>query len=108
MLNDYRYAEQSKHYREWAVGYNAKIESAIRIQRDRKGNITGWVLEAAIPFTDLAEAEHAPPQLGDVWLFNVFRIAQKDATNCEYSAWVPTHADFHPPYEFPRLRFVER
>jgi len=106
LLSSYKYDEQVKHYKEWALSYNPKIESATKIQRDAGGQIAGWTLEAAVPFADLAEADHVPPRAGDEWLFNVFRIAQVNDKECEYSAWVPTLADFHKPWKFPRLRFV--
>ena len=106
LLSSYKYLEQAKHGRAWALRYNARILSKTSIQRDSNGAVTGWTLEAAIPFADLAEAEHVPPKPGDLWWFNAFRIAQIDATNCEYSAWMPTWADFHKPWMFPRLQFV--
>jgi hypothetical protein len=107
MLSSWRYEEQVKHYKEWKLAYNAKIASATRVQRDAQGKVTGWTAEAAIPFADLAQADHVPPRVGDVWLFNVFRIAQINETKCEYSARVPTMADFHRPWKFPRLKFGE-
>jgi hypothetical protein len=107
LISDYRYSELATHYKKWALSYNAKIESATLVQRDRRGKVTGWSLEAAIPFEDLREADCVPPAAGDLWLFNLCRVAQIGAKDCEYSAWQPTHADFHKPWEFPRLRFVE-
>jgi hypothetical protein len=107
MLHSYKYQEQVKHYKEWALAYNAKVESKTKVLKDADGKVTGWILEAAIPFSDLAEANHVPPLTGDAWWFNVFRIAQIGEKECEYSAWVPTLADFHKPWMFPRLRFVD-
>ena len=107
LLSSYRYDEQVKHGKQWALAYNACIQSATRIQRGTDGKITVWTLEAAIPLADLAEADHVPPRKGDVWLFNVFRIAAINAADREYSAWVSTEADFHKPWRFPRLQFVD-
>ena len=106
LLSSYRYEEQVKHAEAWARAYNARIQSATRIQRSVNGDLTIWTLEAAIPFADLAEADRVPPRPGDIWLFNVFRIAAVNATEREYSAWVPTEADFHKPWRFPRLQFA--
>lgn len=108
MLHSYKYQEQVKHYKEWALAYNAKIESKTKVLKDADGKVISWVLEAAIPFSDLSEADHVPPKPGDLWWFNVFRIAQIGEKECEYSAWVPTLADFHKPWKFPRVRFVEK
>lgn len=106
MLHSHKYLEQVKHGKAWALAYNAKVESRTRVQKDANGKVTGWTVELAIPFADLAEADHVPPQADDSWFFNVFRIAQTGKTECEYSAWVPTYADFHKPWLFPRLRFT--
>lgn len=107
LVHTSKYAEQAKPYKKWARVYNAKIESVRRIVKDKDGKVTGWILEAAIPFDDLREADHVPPRAGDAWLFNVCHIAQVNEKEFEYSAWVPTPADFHKPWKFPSLRFGE-
>ncbi len=107
LLTTYRYEEQVAHYRAWALAYNARVNSQTKIQRDADGNVTGWTVEAAIPLADLAEADHVPPQPGDVWLFNAFRIAKKNEKDLELSAWIPTLADFHRPWMFPQLKFAD-
>jgi hypothetical protein len=43
---------------------------------------------------------------GDVWLFNVFRVAMKGDGKQELSHWQPVKPEFHRPHQFPRLEFV--
>jgi hypothetical protein len=106
LIDDYHYEQLSRHWKEWAQKYNAAIRSATRVEKHANGSVSGWTLEAAIPMADLRLAAHSPPHPGDTWLFNLCRIADGGGGKVENSCWVPTGADFHRPYEFPRLMFV--
>lgn len=92
--------------REWnAVG----IRTGVRVSgtlNDRKSPDIGWIVEAAVPFTDLGLP--GPPTPGTVWRVNFYRIERGEQT--EYTAWSPTEkepADFHVPARFGELVFVE-
>ena len=75
-----------------------------------------WTALAVLPFAGLASLGHGagvalPPQTGDAWRFNVFRIKrpggkadpERDAV---YAAWsVPDGPSFHVPEKFRRLVF---
>lgn len=105
-VESWKYEEQVKHWQKWARGFNARIQSATHIQRDKAEKVTGWSIEAAIPFKDLDVAGSKAPAAGDVWLFNVFRVAMKGDGKQELSHWQPVKPEFHRPHQFPRLEFV--
>jgi len=66
----------------------------------------GWTVEWAIPFASLGEAPHVPPEDGDVWRVNFYRIDRTPAD--EYGCWSPTMeipANFHVPSRFGKIVF---
>lgn len=105
-IESWKYEDQVKNWQKWAKGFNADIKSATQVQRDADGKVTGWSVEAAIPFKDLDVAGSKAPMAGDVWLFNVFRVAVKADGNQELAHWQPVKPEFHRPHQFPRLEFV--
>jgi len=105
-LESWKYQDQVKYGAQWAKGFNARIESAVQIQRDLAGQVTGWSVEAAVPFKDLDVAGARAPAPGAIWLFNVFRVAVKADDSQELSHWQPVKPEFHRPHQFPRLEFV--
>ena len=106
-LESWKYEPQSKFADKWAAAFNATIESEAVIHENENGDVTGWAVEAAIPFKDLDIAERRTPPDGEVWLFNVFRGALlKDNKTYELQHWGPVKPEFHRPHQFPRLKFV--
>lgn len=85
-----------------AMSWNPDTVFKAQIQRDDAGKVTGWTLEAAIPF---AAIDGGAPKPGATWLFNAYRIAHPANGREEYQAWQPTYADFHKPHQFAKLRF---
>ena len=66
-----------------------------------------WTVEIAIPHVDLFTAPHIPPEIGDVWHANFYRIDRAEDGD-EFSAWSPTfRRNYHTPSRFGRLIFVE-
>jgi len=107
-IESWKYRDMVKDWKKWAAGFNAAIKSATQVERDGAGKVTGWSLEAAIPFKDLDVAGRKAPKPGDTWLFNVFRIAVKQDGKIEYSMWQTVHPEFHRPHQFPQLLFAGR
>lgn len=66
-----------------------------------------WTVEWAIPWEDCATAPHLPPQNGDAFRANFYRIDRGPTTDeDEYSAWSPTGAiNFHRPDRFGTIVF---
>jgi hypothetical protein len=88
----------SEHLR-WAVQVDGTI--------DGKENDRGWTCEIALPLEDVATAAHNPPQPGDRWRLNLYRVDQKPRV--AELAWSPTlQDDFHVPAKFGELVFTDR
>ena len=74
------------------------MEAAAKIEKNR------IVMAMKIPWTAFGKK----PDLGDVWLGNIFRCVGKDP-NRGYLAWQPTLTEkpnFHVPERFGRFTFV--
>ena len=106
-LYDWRYVVQIRHWQQWAKDFTGNIRSAIKVHRSADGQVTGWSMEAAIPFTDLLQPEEQPPKAGDVWRFKACRAAAYGDKKIEFSSWQPTFSHFHRPFAYPQLLFVE-
>lgn len=69
-----------------------------------------WILEAAIPFENFAQAaKRIPPGPGDVWRVGLNRCGGR--TNPQYSQWSPSHTEkpsFHVPDRFGWMIFSDR
>lgn len=64
-----------------------------------------WSVEIAVPFRSLYVSGHIPPQPGDEWRMNLYRIDRAREVD-EYSAWSPTgKINFHLPHSFGRVIF---
>ncbi len=73
---------------------------------DQPGQTTGWRAELAIPLTELIGAVNIPPQPGDVWRINFYRIDSPEKGVREHYAWSRTGREaFHLPWKFGYLRF---
>jgi hypothetical protein len=88
----------SEHLR-WAVQVDGTI--------DGKDNDRGWTCEIALPVEEIATATHNPPQPGDRWRMNLYRVDQKPQT--AELAWSPTlQDDFHVLSKLGELVFTDR
>jgi len=101
-VQTYSYLEMEKQYKPWAKSWDG-MEAKTKVERDADGKVTGWTLEAVVPFTAF---DGGAPHPGDAWLFDAFRIAHPADGTEEYQAWQSTYADFHKPHQFPKLKFA--
>lgn len=82
----------------WAVEVDGTVDGA---PGDRK-----WTCEIALPLTEAVTAPRLPPQPGDRWRMNLYRVEQHPEKAA--LAWSPTlRADFHIPSRFGVLIFEE-
>jgi hypothetical protein len=66
----------------------------------------GWTVEMQIPFARLAEVPHVPPQKGERWRFNLYRLEHLGRRNVEGQAFSPLFiGDFHALPRFGWLTF---
>jgi len=81
-----------------------RFNSAVNVKGtldNRKDKDEGWTAEMAIPHTCLVRI---PPQPGDEWWFNMYRIERGE--KLDLLAWNPTmKPGFHIPAKFGRLVF---
>ena len=66
----------------------------------------GWTVEMRIPFARLHSVPHVPPQPGDRWRFNLYRLEMPDRKNAQGQAYSPLFVgDFHAVDRFAWLVF---
>ena len=88
----------SEHLR-WAV----QVEGTV----DGKDGDREWTCEIALPFEDIATAAHLPPQPGDRWRMNLYRVERKPKV--AELAWSPTlQDDFHVLSRLGEIVFTDR
>jgi len=81
------------------------IEGTVNDESDRDGF---WSVELAVPLEELDTAAHIPPQAGDRWRLNLYRIdlPDRDKTKADYSAWSPVSGEsYHDPDRFGEIVF---
>jgi hypothetical protein len=82
------------------TGYTA--EGMVSAAAARQGG--GWIVEAAIPWSDLRTASHMPPQSGETWLFNVVQM-DRDSSGTRAATLSPLKSSAHDVALFSRLGF---
>ena len=93
---------------------SAGIRHAVSVDGDPRRRDTqdrAWSAELALPWEDFLTAPHLPPQAGDVWRMNLYRIDQYQAQpglgQQELYAWSPTRCEtYHVPQRFGEIVFV--
>jgi len=84
------------------------IRTAVHVEGelDKPGAARFWRAEYAIPLDQLFNAPHNPPEVGDRWRINFYRIDSPRSGEQELYAWSPTgFPDFHAPWRFGTLTF---
>ena len=98
-------------------GWNvAGLESRVHARKDAAGRTTGWSVVSVLPWGALAAkappGTALPPQVGDRWRFNVYRIERPGGPSDPEKgvlnfAWAPTgQHSFHVPEAFREIEFV--
>jgi hypothetical protein len=94
------------HYESWN---SQKLKWGVRVSGtvDGKSGDREWTCEIALPLEDVVTAKNRPPQVGDRWRLNLYRVEQRP--NPALLAWSPTFKeDFHIPARFGELVFTSR
>jgi len=91
--------------RSWDSG----MKTALKVRGtldDPSDKDQGWTVEMQIPFARLAEVPHVPPQKGDRWRFNLYRLEHPGRRAVEGQAFSPLFVgDFHALPRFAWLTF---
>jgi len=94
------------HYESWN---SEKLRWAVRVAGtvDGKDGDREWTCEIALPLEDVATATHIPPQPGDRWRMNLFRVER--LPKVAELAWSPTmQDDFHILARLGEIVFTDR
>ena len=99
-------------YTGWKDWNLRDFKSAAFVEGDGKKEGTKdtyWSVEMAVPFAGLWTAENRPPEAGDMWRINCYRIERGDSKNRDddfYAAFNPTtRPSFHTPWQFGTFYF---
>ncbi|MBN2288185.1 MAG: carbohydrate-binding family 9-like protein [Candidatus Glassbacteria bacterium] len=87
----------------WGVQVNGTLN-------DPADTDVGWTVEYAIPLADIATGPHTPPQAGDKWRVNLYRIdvPQGKGGALQGTAWSPVSGrTFHDPDRFGEVEFSD-
>ncbi|HSS40862.1 MAG TPA: carbohydrate-binding family 9-like protein, partial [Polyangia bacterium] len=96
--------------------WNSKLVAKVHVdgtlnKRDDKD--TGWTAELALPLEDVkgmdaSSAVRLPPQPGDVWRINMYRMDQPKGKPQQAAGWSPPMVgDFHALSRFGELVFAD-
>lgn len=94
------------HYESWN---SQKLKWGVQLRGtvDGKDGDREWTCEIALPLEDIATAKNLPPQAGDRWKLNLYRVEQRPRP--ALLAWSPTlKDDFHLPGKFGEIVFTSR
>jgi hypothetical protein len=84
--------------------WDPKLKSAVQLQKDPSGRVSGYSVEIAIPWTAYAKAANHPPKAGDVWRVNFY--AMKDNGGVSWSP-ILGQGNFHKASRFGRVTWAE-
>ena len=98
-----------KIWKEWDFSTVMKRVVVVDGEGTARGNSdTSWTVELAFPFEEMWTAPNIPPQDGDMWRVNFYRIEHPTANAKDdwYAAWNPTISpSFHTPWQFGKVIF---
>jgi hypothetical protein len=83
--------------------WDPKLKSAVTLQKGPDGKITGYTVEAAIPWAGYSKAANHPPMPGDVWRVNFYAMKNNGGV-----AWSPIlgQGNFHKSSRFGRVTWM--
>jgi len=96
-------------------GWNSGIRARTSVQgtlNKRSDKDASWIAEIAIPLADAfgleAGAPNRPPELGDKWRLNLFRLDHNEGRGQEVQGWSPPLVgDFHKLDRFGVITFAD-
>ena len=94
------------------LGWKSKMKSAVKIDgkiNDLSRRDKGWQVEVAIPFSSFKPVIDGPPNPGDQWRMNLFRIERsRQGGGTQAGAFSPPiRPDFHNLDKMGYLRFED-
>ena len=90
-------------WRPWQYEGERKVKHATKIIKDDSGKVKEWIAEFFIPFALLKPLRNVPPESGDVWRMNMYRV-DHDNQSTSWS-WKPVKTNFHDYKRFGTIKF---
>jgi len=91
------------------LSWDSGLQSAVKVNGtvdDASDRDQGWTVEMRIPLARLHSVPRLPPQPGDRWRFNLYRLEMPDRKNAQGQAFSPLFVgDFHAVDRFAWLVF---
>jgi hypothetical protein len=83
--------------------WDPKLKSAVTLQKGPDGKVTGYTVEAAIPWAGYSKAANHPPMPGDVWRVNFYAMKNNGGVS-----WSPIlgQGNFHKASRFGRVTWA--
>jgi hypothetical protein len=113
-LPEYRKYEDAVDPKKKQFSWNSKLTAKVQVNgtlNKRDDQDKGWTVEMAIPLEDVKgldkdQAIHIPPNPGDVWRINMYRMDMPQGKPQQASGWAPPMVgDFHALDKFGELVF---
>jgi len=80
-------------WKPWQYDGDRKTRHATRIVTKEDGTVTEWRAEFFIPYSLLKPLRNVPPEAGDQWRMNLYRIDYDNASAAW--SWQPVRTNFH-------------
>lgn len=113
-LPEYRKYEDTFDPKRKPYDWNSKMKVVVKVDgtlNKRDDQDKGWVVELALPLADangLGTGARIPPEYGDVWRVNMFRLDSPQGKPQQASAWSPPMVgDFHALDRFGEILFAD-
>jgi len=115
-LPEYRKYEDAVDPKKKQFSWNSKINAKVQVNgtlNKHDDQDKGWTVELALPLEDVKgldkeQAVHIPPQPGDVWRVNMYRMDMPQGKPQQASGWSPPMVgDFHALDKFGELVFAD-
>ncbi len=109
--------ERYRWPRPWGrLSYDSGMEVSVSVDgtlNNSSDRDKGWMVEFRLPWSKLGPAFHLPPEDGDEWLVNFYRLERSRRSGGEFLAWSPVTlssrgGDFHQISKFGTLRFSKK
>lgn len=83
--------------------WDPRLKSAVTLQKGPDGKVTGYTVEAAIPWAAYSKAANHPPAPGDVWRVNFYAMKNNGGVS-----WSPIlgQGNFHKASRFGRITWA--
>ena len=108
VIFDSHLPQYRKNQNEWSSNMTAVVVMDGTLN-DESDTDKGWTIEIAVPFASMTAGGGSPPNPGDSWAINFFRVDATKSDKKVYSAWSPPmRGDFHTLARFGKVFFQKQ